>query len=358
MKYIYNITVNFKKEFLNFYEWNNTDKLTILKKVKAYKIDNKSYYDVLKYNIITEYKNETIILCNDFDSICIKFDSEGNSILRSKLSIDEEISVLEIMYKEITLEDLLYGLLLVSGNDASMTIANNIMKYDDFINEMNRKAIKLGMLNTTFENPHGLNDDTKNYSTAYDLALLMKYAIKNETFVKISSTKKHKAKTNMNEYIWYNKNDLLSYKYCTAGKIGYTKASGQVFVSSASKDNKNLVIVSIDEANKFELHKSYYEKYFKMYNKYKIIDSYLFTLNDKRYNDYYMYISKDVDLLLTESELDNLKIKAKINNKLVNGVSGSLNFYINEKLIYKEKIYYVKYNERVNKIRSLLSFFK
>lgn len=100
MKYIYNITVNFKKEFLNFYEWNNTDKLTILKKVKAYKIDNKSYYDVLKYNIITEYKNETIILCNDFDSICIKFDSEGNSILRSKLSIDEEISVLEIMYKE------------------------------------------------------------------------------------------------------------------------------------------------------------------------------------------------------------------------------------------------------------------
>ena len=260
--------------------------------------------------------------------------------------------------EEITLEDLLYGLLLVSGNDASMTIANNIMKYDDFINEMNRKAIKLGMLNTTFENPHGLNDDTKNYSTAYDLALLMKYAIKNETFVKISSTKKHKAKTNMNEYIWYNKNDLLSYKYCTAGKIGYTKASGQVFVSSASKDNKNLVIVSIDEANKFELHKSYYEKYFKMYNKYKIIDSYLFTLNDKRYNDYYMYISKDIDLLLTESELDNLKIKAKINNKLVNGVSGSLNFYINEKLIYKEKIYYVKYNERVNKIRSLLSFFK
>ena len=73
---------------------------------------------------------------------------------------------------KFTLNDLLHGLLLRSGNDAAMTISSNVMKYDDFIKEMNQKAFVLGMYNTTFENPHGLNDHTKNYSTAYDLSLI------------------------------------------------------------------------------------------------------------------------------------------------------------------------------------------
>lgn len=239
-----------------------------------------------------------------------------------------------------------------------MTISSNVMKYNKFISSMNKKAKSLGMNNTSFENPHGLNDDTENYSTAYDLALLMKYAIKNETFVKISSAKKYRVSTNLNDYIWYNKNDLLNYKYCTAGKIGYTKASGQVFVSSASKNNMNLVIASIDEETKFKLHKSLYEKYFSDYKSYKIIDQYTFTINDKKYPNYYMYINKDVNLMLKKSELNKLKITAKINERLSDDIAGTLNFYIGNKLIYKEKLYYIEYNTRIKKIKSLLSFFK
>ena len=159
---------------------------------------------------------------------------------------------------KITLRNLLYGLILRSGNDAAMVIAKNTPNYDDFIMQMNLKAFKLGMYNTSFENPHGLNDDTKNYSTAYDMSLLMKYAIKNKDFLEITSTKKYNN--------WYNKNELLTdYKYTISGKIGYTKASGQVFVSAAKKNNKTLIIASIDEADKFNLHESLYEKYFKLY---------------------------------------------------------------------------------------------
>lgn len=255
----------------------------------------------------------------------------------------------------MSLKDLLYGLNLRSGNDAAMVIASHVLKYDDFIFEMNKKALSIGMYNSTFENPHGLNDDTKNYSTAYDLALLMKYAIKNKTFLEISSTKKYQTKTDQNEYIWYNKNDLLSsYKYTIAGKIGYTTASGPVFVSSASKDGKTLVIASIDEPDKFELHKNLYEKYFNIYEKYKILDEYTFSINDDKYKNYYMYIKQDVYLLLTKDETKKLKITAKIKSKLEDGNAGYLEFKIDDKIIYKENLYYLEYESRINKIKSLL----
>ena len=123
-----------------------------------------------------------------------------NAELTDEYTVSDEIDKVNgsMIYskkgEKFTLNDLLHGLLLRSGNDAAMTIASNVMKYDDFIREMNQKAFILGMYNTTYENPHGLNDTTQNYSTANDLAILMKYAIKNTNFVKISQAKKYKIK--------------------------------------------------------------------------------------------------------------------------------------------------------------------
>ena len=85
--------------------------------------------------------------------------------------------------EKIKLIDLLYGLLLRSGNDAAIAIATAISNTEEeFVNEMNKMAEKLGMKNTVFENPHGLDEETKNYSTAYDMAILMKYANKNKIY--------------------------------------------------------------------------------------------------------------------------------------------------------------------------------
>ena len=103
------------------------------------------------------------------------------------------------------------------------------------------------MENTIFNNPHGLDEITQNYSTAYDLSLLMKYAIKNKTFLEITNASKYKVK----KYVWINKNKLLNnYKYTISGKIGYTKKAGQVFVSAAQKDNKK--ISQKDHQNEFK----------------------------------------------------------------------------------------------------------
>ncbi len=279
-----------------------------------------------------------------------------NSNLDKKLKVGNEIKEVygSMVYikegEEFTLKDLLYGLMLQSGNDAAMTISTKTLGYDNFIAEMNIKAYKLGMYNTSFENPHGLNETTKNYSTAYDMALLMKYAIKNKDFLDITSTQKY----TINNYIWYNKNELLEdYKYTISGKIGYTQASGPVFVSAARKDNKGLIIVSIDEDDKFNLHKSLYEKYFDMYDKYKILDKNTFTFKSKNEKFYHYYLKNDFNMLLTHDELNKVKINVKLNDNF-----DYVEVLFDNNVIHKEKLYKLSYNNRVNEIKELLSFWK
>ena len=279
-----------------------------------------------------------------------------NAKLTDEYTVSDEIDKVNgsMIYskkgEKFTLNDLLHGLLLRSGNDAAMTIASNVMKYDDFIREMNQKAFILGMYDTTFENPHGLNDDTKNYSTANDLAILMKYAIKNKEFIKISQTRKYKVK----DYIWHNKNELLSkYKYAISGKIGFTKSSGPVFVSSAKKDGKTLVIASINESDKFELHKSLYEENFKKYKRYKILDSNKISFKIKSQNNNHLYIKNDYYMLLQKNELKNVNIVLSQDQN-----NNYLKIYYNNQLIHTEKIYTLEYKKRTNKIKDILFFWK
>ncbi len=279
-----------------------------------------------------------------------------NENLNTKLKVGEEIKEVygSMVYikegEEFTLNDLLHGLMLQSGNDAAMTIATKTLGYDNFIAEMNIKAFKLGMYNTSFENPHGLNENTKNYSTAYDMALLMKYAIKNKDFLNITSTQKYTVKN----YIWYNKNELLDdYKYTISGKIGYTKASGPVFVSAASKDGKTLIIVSIDEDDKFNLHKNLYEKYFDLYKKYKVLDKNTFTFKSKNEDFNHYYLKNDFDMLLKDNEKEKLKINVVLNDNF-----NYVEVLFDNIVIHKEKLYKLSYENRIKDIKGLLSFWK
>ena len=279
---------------------------------------------------------------SDIYTVGDEIDSTNGSMIYSKKG------------EKFTLNDLLHGLLLRSGNDAAMTIASNVMSYDDFIREMNQKAYMLGMYNTTFENPHGLNDSTKNYSTANDLAILMRYAIKNKDFIKISQMRKYKVK----DYIWYNKNELLSkYKYTISGKIGFTQNSGPVFVSSAKKDGKTLIIASINEGNKFELHKKLYEQNFKKHKKYKILNSKNISSKIKNKGNNYYYIKNDYHILLQKNELKNVSIILYKKNK-----QDYLKVYYDGQLLHTEKIYKIEYRKRKsdikNKIKEILFFWK
>ena len=156
---------------------------------------------------------------------------------------------------KVTLLDLLYGLMLNSGNDAAMAIAEYVSgNPDEFTLLMNEKAAELGMKNTHFENPSGLPDND-HYSSAYDMAILMSYAMKNAEFRRITNTKEHQINTGDSVTYLRNHNKLLwQYPYAIGGKTGFTKASGRCFVSSAEKDGVTLVAVTLNAPNDWNDH--------------------------------------------------------------------------------------------------------
>ena len=243
----------------------------------------------------------------------------------------------------LPLYDLLVGLLLRSGNDSAMTIMKNTLGEETFIKEMNNLALKIGMKNTSFKNPHGLDDETKNTSTAYDLALLMSYATKNKIFMEISSLKEYKTQSNKKAYLWNNKNKLLGiYKYATGGKIGYTTKSGHVFVSSSTKAKENLVVVTIKDDNQFINHKNLYEQAYKEYDKYTLLNKLTFSLKNNYYKEYYLYIKEDLEVMLKKEEKSKVNLKIKlIKKKKVENYSkvGEISVYVDKEYIDKVNIY-------------------
>lgn len=237
--------------------------------------------------------------------------------------------------EQITLRDLVYGLMLRSGNDASYAIANYIS--NDFISLMNQKAKAIGMMSTTFNNPNGLDEKDGNYSTAYDMALLTSYAMKNSEYKKIVSTKKYIVKTNKKTYIWFNKNKLLfNYKYTTGGKTGYTHKAGRTLVTTASKDNMNVVIVTLDTSNDFTVHENMYKLLFDKYRKKKILSKGNLNLYTKIYKNYNLSIDNDYEYALKDN--DKVLLKYYLNDLPKNGTVGKVSVYVNDTYVYKVNI--------------------
>ncbi len=153
--------------------------------------------------------------------------------------------------EELSLKDALYGIMLKSANDACMVAGEHISgSAEKFVDLMNERAKEIGALNTNFVNPHGYHNK-EHYTTAYDMALIMQEAIKNEEFVKIISTDTYTIpKTNLSEQrILKNSNRLILkdnpqyYKYCVGGKTGYTEKAGNTLVTYAKKDDMELIAV-------------------------------------------------------------------------------------------------------------------
>ena len=245
--------------------------------------------------------------------------------------------------EEIKLIDLLYGLMLRSGNDAAIMISTHISSNEEeFVKLMNKKAKEIGMKNTIFYNSSGLDNTTRgNLSTSYDMALLTKYAMQNDTYKEIVKTKKHTVKTNLKTYIWHNKNKLLSNDYITGGKTGYTEKAKRTLVSTASKNNINLIVVTIKDSDDWNTHKTLYEKIFNNYIKYKILNKNNFKIEKESYYDE-LYIKDDIYITMKKEETHNLishiKLEKKENYKDGDCV-GTNYIYLDETLINKIPIY-------------------
>ena len=257
--------------------------------------------------------------------------------------------------EEISLKDLVYGLMLRSGNDAALAISTYVSgSEEEFVKEMNKKAKTIGMKNTTFNNSSGLDQKEGNYSTAYDMAILMSYAMKNKIFREITKTKNYKVKTNLNYYNWTNKNKLLSlYKYTTGGKTGYTEKAKRTLVTSAKKGSLELIAVTLNDGDDWNDHQKLYKEAFEEYKNYRILKKgNINILNETHYENSQLYIKNDFSYPLLNSEKNNIILKftlKKLTSFKDNEEVGKVIVKIGDKQIYEDKVY-VKKKEAKKKI--------
>ena len=266
--------------------------------------------------------------------------------------------------EKLKLIDLVYGLLLRSGNDAALAIANTVSNSEEeFVNLMNKKAKELNMKDTTFNNPSGLDGKVMkgNFSTSHDMAILMSYCMKNETFRKITKTSSYKLNTNMNNYYWVNKNKLLrNYKYANGGKTGFTEIAKRTLITSAKKGNTELVVVTLNDGNDFSDHKRLYEEAFKEYKTIKIIKKgYIQIPDEKFYKNVKFYVKEKFNY--TINDRDEILIKYILDEKFKyknNDVVGKLEVYNKKSKIFDTDIYIKIKKKKIDVIEYMLGLFK
>lgn len=254
--------------------------------------------------------------------------------------------------QKMKLEDLVYGLMLRSGNDAAVAIAEHVGgSLDGFILLMNQKAVELGMENSSFTNPHGLDNTKNHYSTAYDMALLTRYAMNNKIYAKISSTKIHKAENPYEawDYSWKNKNKMLNlYKYSTGGKTGFTKLAKRTLVSTAEKGGLSLITVTLNDGDDWNDHMSLFDYGFKEYKLYKIMKTgKVKNIKHSFYKNKVM-IKRDFLYPLTKDEKENLKIEIRLtkpkkswsHKEKIPEIVGKANVTLEDQLIGNRNVYY------------------
>ena len=306
----------------------------------------------------------------------IKSTPDGSSVMYLKVG--------EIL----TVKQLLYGLMLPSGNDAANVLAEEVASSTEkFVEIMNEKAKEIGCTSTHFTNPHGFHDDN-HYSTAYDMAKILRYALNNKIFRDIIETKSveipqtNKTATarrliNTNKMVNKKYQDTYYYEYAIAGKTGFTDEARGTLVTYGKKDGKNIIITVFDgtqllgnEVRYFDA-KLLFEYAFNNFNIADIIhsSSVSFDIYDEVSGYTYRLKLKDDISSLTKNKdyiisYDDLEINLDLLNKISNNLSlytdlenysvGSINIKINGDSIYLDSKYPLILTE-INKENNILN---
>ena len=263
--------------------------------------------------------------------------------------------------EQITMEQALHGVLIASANEVCMAIAEHISgSVEEFVQLMNEKVKEIGAKNTHFANPHGFHDDN-HYTTSYDMALIMKEAIKNEEFVNYISTTTYTIPvTNIvnEERILNNSNKLILktspyyYEYCVGGKTGFTDEAGNTLVTYAKKDNMELIcVVMQDDGTKvYDDTKALFEYGFSSYEQKEIFDkeSYkskeqvvqIFKNEEIPLGEIYLSAADNVKLSLPKNvDVSKIQKVTDIQTPVVGPINvgdkvGNLNFVYEDNIIY------------------------
>ena len=240
--------------------------------------------------------------CDLEDVVTVTAKAAGTGGSRLGLRTDDKIKVL----------DLLYGLMLKSGNDAAVALAIHTSgSVEEFAKLMNQKAEELGLKDTNFVTPHGL-DNSEHYTTAYELAKITDYALKNETIAKIVKTKTATIYINGNSMQINNTNELLGNVEGVYGvKTGFTNNAGRCLVTSVKRGDMDVIIVVLGADTRKDRAKDTMKLIEYAYKRF-----YIFNVEEaikqefelwKQINQNRIYVNKAANSL--ELKLDEVKIK-------------------------------------------------
>lgn len=263
---------------------------------------------------------------------------------------------------KVTYLDLLYGILLPSGADAVNAIINNTLGYDSFINQMNELAKKIGMNNTSFSNPIGM-DDENNYSSAKDVSILLSYALKNDTFKKIFTTKSYTTTNGIKllRTVDVYKNGLNTDEILGA-KTGFTLDAGRCLASTANLNNVDymLIVLGSNPLNASSAIKdslTIYDYYKDNYSYQKVLSKKTeikrLPIEKSKEKEYIIYGNDDIEMYLKNNadityEYDGVE-KVKYNTKK-GALLGKINIYNGDNLLASLDVHLdknIKYNPSI-----------
>ena len=264
---------------------------------------------------------------------------EGSSIY---LKVGERLSV----------KDLLYGLMLRSGNDAAVALALLTSgSIEKFANDVNIWLKEKGFENTHIMNPHGLHHED-HFTTAYDLAKITAYALSNQTFREIVASKEKIISndlTSNKKRLLKNKNKFLKlYEFADGVKTGYTKKAGRCFVGSSTKDGMQVICVLLNCVPMFEECLRLTQEAYEKYELVKLIDKNNFICNIKVDNKKNIIaqgkIQNDFYYPLTKQEIQDIKVVAHMDKDLtppfyLNKELGYVEIRLKNQLLFSDKIY-------------------
>ena len=255
--------------------------------------------------------------------------------------------------EKLTIKELLAGMLLPSGNDASCALAYHLAPtMQEFANLMNKQAKELGLENTCFKNSHGL-DEENHYTSAYDLAAIASEAMKFEEFVNIVSSPYIQVRGAGGEQgdIRYlkNKNKLLhNFDGTTGIKTGFTDNAGRCFVSSATRGKLNLICVVLNCPDMFEVSQNLLNEGFNNYNYVELMSAYncyrKIQVQDGKKDEVKLYTKRAFCYPLTAEECNNITFEYDVPQTLTapiekEQVIGKVQIKLNDKILFEENIY-------------------
>lgn len=256
--------------------------------------------------------------------------------------------------EKIQFQDLLYGMMLRSGNDAALAVAADVGgSQEEFVAMMNEKVASLGLKNTVFKNPNGLQNE-EHVSTAYDLAMIAREGMKHELFRDIAGTKSWNASREGadNYNYFYNKNKtIFQYNGATGIKIGYTMAAGRCLVASAKRNGMELIAVVLNDPDWFDDVYKMFDYGFECYDNVEVAEKEkpLTSISVKNGDSSKVKVGvkNDVVCPCIKGEKTDISITYNLEKSVKAPISrwqeaGNLEVYSAGEYIYSEPLYYLE----------------